>query len=130
MNQHKSLKDYEEQIRQCVKCGACQAHCPVFGEQKRESVVARGNIALAHALLHQEVELDGRLVADMSKCLLCGSCVEKCPTLVPTDEIVMATRREIAARRGLSVVGKGVRAITRRPKLMNLLANLITLHAR
>ncbi len=57
---HKNLKDLEEQIRQCVKCGACQAHCPVFGEQKRESVVARGKVALAHALLEQEVELDER----------------------------------------------------------------------
>jgi glycolate oxidase iron-sulfur subunit len=119
---HKNLKDYQEQIRQCVKCGTCQAHCPVFGEMKRESVVARGKIALAHALLQGDVELDERLVADMSKCLLCGSCVDKCPNLVPTDEIVMATRREIAARRGLSTVGKGVRLVTRRPRLMKLLA--------
>ena len=25
-----------------VKCGACRAHCPVFGELKREPAAARG----------------------------------------------------------------------------------------
>jgi glycolate oxidase iron-sulfur subunit len=122
MSKHKNLKDFEEQIRQCVKCGACQAHCPVFGEQKRESVVARGKVALAHALLEQEVELDERLIADMSKCLLCGSCFDKCPNLVPTDEIVMATRREIAERKGLTTFGKAVSTVLRNPALMNFMA--------
>ena len=120
--EHKSLKDYQEQIRQCVKCGACQAHCPVFGELKKESTVARGKVALAHALLEEQVALDERLVADMSKCLLCGSCFAKCPNLVPTDEIVMAARREIAGQQGLSTFGKTVSAVLKRPKLMAALA--------
>jgi glycolate oxidase iron-sulfur subunit len=118
MSKHKNLKDLEEQIKQCVKCGACQAHCPVFGEQKRESVVARGKVALAHALIEQEVELDERIMADMSKCLLCGSCFDKCPNLVPTDEIVMAVRREIADHKGLTTFGKGVRTVLKNPALM------------
>lgn len=122
MNKHKKLKDLEEQIRQCVKCGACQAHCPVFGEEKKESVVARGKVALAHALLDQNLELDERFVADMSKCLLCGSCFDKCPNLVPTDEIVMAARREIAERKGLSTFGKAVSAALKKPALLDLLA--------
>ena len=118
MSKHKNLKDLEEQIKQCVKCGACQAHCPVFGEQKRESVVARGKVALAHALLEREVELDERIMADMSKCLLCGSCFDKCPNLVPTDEIVMAARREIAQRKGMTTFGKGVSTVLKNPALM------------
>lgn len=115
---HKDLKDLEEQIRQCVKCGACQAHCPVFGEEKKESVVARGKVALAHALLDQELEIDERFAADMSKCLLCGSCFDKCSNLVPTDEIVMAARREIARRQGLTTFGKAVCATLKHPNLM------------
>jgi len=120
MGKLKELKDFEEQIHQCVKCGACQAHCPVFGEKKRESVVARGKVALAHALLDKDLALDDRFVADMSQCLLCGSCYDKCPNLVPTDEIVMAARREIAARKGLSSFGKGLATVLKHPKLMNI----------
>lgn len=114
----KNLKDLEAQIRQCVKCGACQAHCPVFAEHKREPAVARGKVALAHALLDQELPLNERFVSDMSKCLLCGSCYDKCPNLVPTDEIVMAARREIADRQGLSTFGKAVTTVLKRPGLM------------
>ncbi len=46
-------------------------------------------------------------LADMSKCLLCGSCFDKCPNLVPTDEIVMAARREIAERKGTDHLRQG-----------------------
>lgn len=120
MTKHKNLHDLEEQIRQCVKCGACQAHCPVFAEHKREPAVARGKVALAHALLDQDLSLDERFVADMSKCLLCGSCFDKCPNLVPTDEIVAAARREIAERRGLSSFGKVVGQVLKRPGLMKI----------
>ncbi len=122
MSKQKDLKDFEEQIRQCVKCGACQAHCPVFGESKKESVVARGKVALAHALLEQEVELDERMVSDMSQCLLCGSCFDKCPNLVPTDEIVMAARREITQKKGLTSFAKAMTAVLKRPALMDALA--------
>ncbi len=118
MSKHKKLQDLQDQIRQCVKCGACQAHCPVFAEHKRESTVARGKVALAHALVDQEMPLDERFVADMSKCLLCGSCFDKCPNLVPTDEIVMAARREIAARQGLTSFGRVVGTVLRTPSLM------------
>jgi glycolate oxidase iron-sulfur subunit len=118
MSRHKKLAEFEEQIHQCVKCGACQAHCAVFAEHKRESTVARGKVALAQALLDKELPLDARFVADMSKCLLCGSCHDKCPNLVPTDEIVMAARREIAERQGLTSFGKVVGTVLKNPALM------------
>ena len=122
MKKSKDLRDLQDQINQCVKCGACQAHCPVFAEKKRESTVARGKVALAHALLDQELPLDERFVQDMSQCLLCGSCFDKCPNLVPTDEIVMAARQEIAERQGLSTFGKALTTVLKRPKLMAALA--------
>lgn len=122
MSKHKKLEDFKKEIEQCVKCGACQAHCPVYGEEAKESVVARGKVALAQALLDKDAELDDRIIEDMSKCLLCGSCFDKCPNLVPTDEIVMATRREIAERKGLTFFGKGVSAVLKNPPLMDLLA--------
>jgi glycolate oxidase iron-sulfur subunit len=118
----KDLEDYREEIEQCVKCGACRAHCPVFGAEKREGRVARGKIALAHSILEGEVDLEAKVLEDMSQCLLCGSCCAQCPNKVPTEDIVAATRRRIAEQQGLSTFGKGVAAVLGRPKLMNLLA--------
>ena len=118
----KNLEDYREEIEQCVKCGACRAHCPVFGAEKREGRVARGKIALAQSLLEGEIALEDKVLEDMSQCLLCGSCCAQCPNKVPTEDIVAAARRRIAEQRGLSMFGKGVATVLGRPKLMNLLA--------
>lgn len=122
MSKLKNLEDYREEIEQCVKCGACRAHCPVFGAERREGRVARGKIALADAVLNGEVGLEDKVLEDLSQCLLCGSCCAGCPNKVPTEEIVAAARRRIAEEKGLSSFGKGIAAVLGRPKLMNTLA--------
>lgn len=122
MNKNKTLKDFEQVIRECVKCGVCQAHCPAYLVGKREGAVARGKITLAAALLDGEVELDARLQEDISMCLMCGSCVNKCPNKVPTNEIVGAIRREITEKQGLSLVGKGVSTLLASKPLMKTLS--------
>jgi glycolate oxidase iron-sulfur subunit len=122
LDRHKTLADYRQQMDQCVKCGVCRAHCPVFGEEGREAVVARGKVTLAHALLNGEIEPDPLLSENFSKCLQCGKCVRRCPTQVPVDDIVLAARREIVARRGQSLFGRSLTSLLRRPRLMHLLA--------
>ncbi len=118
----KTLEDYRDEIKHCVKCGGCRAHCPAFGAEHHEGRVARGKIALADALLDGEVDLEEQFLLDMSQCLLCGSCYANCPNKVHTEEIIAATRREIARRKGLSTFGFGVATVLKHPKLMNLLA--------
>jgi glycolate oxidase iron-sulfur subunit len=108
MAKNKRLEDFAEVIGQCVKCGVCQAHCPTYQAEKKEGAVARGKIALADALLRGETRLEQRLQDDISMCLMCGSCVTKCPNKVPTDQIVGAMRREITNSKGLSPLGVGV----------------------
>jgi glycolate dehydrogenase iron-sulfur subunit len=118
----KELEDYREEIEQCVKCGACRAHCPVFGAEKHEGRVARGKVALAGALLEGKIDLEEKVLYDLSQCLLCGSCNAQCPNKVPTEEIVAAARRRIAREKGLSSFGRGMTTVLRKQKLLNLLA--------
>ena len=118
----KQLEDYREEIEQCVKCGACRAHCPVFGAENREGRVARGKIALSQAVLDGEIGLEEKVLEDLSQCLLCGSCCAQCPNKVPTEEIVAAARLRVAEQKGLSSFGKLLTGVLKRPKLMNLLA--------
>lgn len=121
MDKNKTLKDYEKVIRECVKCGVCQAHCPTYLVNRREGTVARGKIALAAALLDGEAGLEKRLQEDIGMCLMCGSCVAKCPGKVPTNEIVGAIRRQITDNQGLSPLGKGVATLLSSPALMKTL---------
>jgi len=79
-------------------------------------------VAMCQSLIDGQLGLEGKVLADLSQCLLCGSCEAQCPNKVPTDEIVAAARRRIAEERGLSSFGKGVAAVMGRPKLMNFLA--------
>ncbi|MFH1028754.1 MAG: (Fe-S)-binding protein [Pseudomonadota bacterium] len=102
------LKRVEDQLKKCVKCGACRTNCPAFAAFQREPAVARGKVALAQHVLKDDIDLDDQTYLAMSRCLLCGSCVEKCPNDVPTDEIVVAAREALARKRGLTTFHKAV----------------------
>ncbi|HOP41077.1 MAG TPA: (Fe-S)-binding protein [Geobacteraceae bacterium] len=121
------LKQLEQEIRKCVKCGACRAYCPVFSVSGREPVSARGKVALARAALSEEIELDARTRSDMSKCLLCGRCVEKCANEVPTDLIVLAAREALARKRGKTLFHRMVGFLLRNRTLLTSGANLASL---
>lgn len=116
---NEALKRVEKDLKKCVKCGACRAHCPAFAALQREPAVARGKVALAQHLVKGDYRLEDETYAIMSKCLLCGSCVEKCPNEVPTDEIVIAAREALAEQRGLTTFHKAVGRVIRNRRLMN-----------
>ena len=102
------LRRAEDQLKKCVKCGACRTNCPAFTVFQREPAVARGKVTLAQHILKDDIELDDQTYLAMSRCLLCGSCVEKCPNDVPTDEIVIAAREALAEKRGLTTFHKAI----------------------
>jgi len=114
------LKRVEADMKKCVKCGACRANCPAFTAFEREPAVARGKIALAQHIMKGDIALDDGTYAAMSKCLLCGSCVDKCPNQVPTDEIVIAAREALAQRRGLTTFHKAVGQVIKNRKMMKM----------
>ncbi|WP_414652423.1 (Fe-S)-binding protein [Geomonas sp.] len=114
------LERVQNDMKKCVKCGACRAHCPAFSTFQREPATARGKVALAQHVLKGDIELDDGTYAAMSKCLLCGSCVDKCPNNVPTDEIVIAAREALAKRRGLTTFHKAVGQVIKTRKLMKM----------
>jgi glycolate oxidase iron-sulfur subunit len=113
------LKRLENELKKCVKCGACRAHCPVFSVLGREPSSARGKIALARAALSGEIGFDARTRSDMSKCLLCGRCVEKCANDVPTDLIVLAAREVLAQKKGVTAFQRIAGFLLRNRGLLN-----------
>ena len=118
------LKRVEDQLKKCVKCGACRANCPAFSAFGREPAVARGKVTLAQHLLKNEIVLDDQTYLAMSRCLLCGSCVENCPNDVPTDEIVVAVRDALARKQGLTTFHAAVARVIKKRSLMKLGARI------
>jgi glycolate oxidase iron-sulfur subunit len=96
------MRELEDQLRVCMRCGMCQAVCPVFAETGREADVARGKLALLDGLL-QEMFKDPKGVCErLNRCLLCGSCAANCPSGVSALEIFIKARAVLTGFIGLS----------------------------
>ena len=118
----KLVRELEDQLVVCMRCGMCQAVCPVYAETGRESDVARGKLALLDGLM-QELFNDPDGVSDrINKCLLCGSCAANCPSGVNVLEIFIKARKILTDFKGLSPAKKLVlRGMLARPELFNRL---------
>jgi glycolate oxidase iron-sulfur subunit len=102
----KLMRELEDQLVVCMRCGLCQAACPVFEQTGREADVARGKLALLDGLM-QEMFNDPRGVYErLNRCLLCGSCAANCPSGVDVLEIFMKARAILTGYMGLSATKK------------------------
>lgn len=97
----KLVKELDDQIVVCMRCGLCQSVCPLFAETGREADVARGKLALLDGLA-QELFADPHKVQDrLNRCLLCGSCAANCPSGVKVLDIFIKARAILAGYMGL-----------------------------
>jgi glycolate oxidase iron-sulfur subunit len=96
------MRELEGQLVSCMRCGLCQAVCPLFAETGREADVARGKLALLSGLA-QEILTNPQGIQDhLSRCLLCGSCAANCPSGVRVLDIFIKARAILAGYLGLS----------------------------
>jgi len=100
------MKALEDQLVVCMKCGMCQAVCPLFAETGREADVARGKLALLDGLMQQMFDDPEGVNQRLNKCLLCGSCAANCPSGVNVLEIFIKARAILTGFQGLSPAKK------------------------
>ena len=94
------MKELDDQLVTCMRCGLCQAVCPLFAETGREADVARGKLALLSGLA-QEILKNPQGVQDhLNRCLLCGSCAANCPSGVKVLDIFIKARAILAGLHG------------------------------
>ncbi len=83
----------------CVRCGACQAVCPLYQLVGRETVVARGKLNLWER--YGANEGSARLLQEVLECcLLCGACADKCAVGLEVPRLVKEARAALTARQG------------------------------
>jgi glycolate oxidase iron-sulfur subunit len=119
------LMELDDQMATCMKCGMCQAVCPVFAETLREADVTRGKIALLENLAHEIVKDPKGVQEKLNKCLLCGSCAAGCPSGVKIMDIFLNARMIINGYMGLSPAKRFVlHSMLAKPKLFNALMGM------
>lgn len=104
----RQIKELEDGIAACMRCGLCQAVCPLFAETGREADVARGKLALLDALGREMVRDAAGVEKILSRCLLCGSCAANCPSGVTALDIFFKARLALASYLGLGLFSKAL----------------------
>jgi glycolate oxidase iron-sulfur subunit len=116
----KLMVELEDQLVACMRCGMCQAVCPVFAETGFESDVARGKLALLDGLLNEMFKDPQGVYERLNKCLLCGSCAANCPSGVSVLEIFIKARGILTGFMGLSPAKKLIlRGMLSRPEIFD-----------
>lgn len=116
----KMLQELDDQMVTCMKCGMCQAVCPIFAETMSEGDVARGKIALLENLSHEMIKDPQGVQDKLNKCLLCGSCAANCPSGVKVLDIFLKARVIVNTYMGLSATKKAIfQGLLTKPALFN-----------
>ncbi len=96
---------WQQELKKCVKCGACMAVCPIYRQTGREEMVARGKLNLIERL-NDKNELPPGWIEAVEHCLLCCSCEENCPKGVKITEIIADARYRQTEQLGLNPIKK------------------------
>ncbi|MFW9906770.1 MAG: (Fe-S)-binding protein [Candidatus Thorarchaeota archaeon] len=90
------LKDYEEDIFRCIRCGFCRAVCPVLQvEDMNEIVGPRSFVLTGKGLITHSLKPTSNIADRVYQCIECGACDQKCPPGVRIEEIVRSTRTQL-----------------------------------
>jgi len=116
------MRELEDQLIVCMRCGMCQSVCPVFDQTGREADVARGKLALLSGLMEQMFDDPEGVYERLSRCLLCGSCAANCPSGVKVQEIFLKARAILSGYMGLPPAKRLIlRGMLARPALFDRL---------
>lgn len=120
-----SLMELDDQLSVCMKCGMCQAVCPVYGTTMFEGDVSRGKLALLKNLAYKIIEDPDAVSEKLNRCLLCGNCQANCPSGVSNLDIFFKARAIIAEYKGLAPLKKLIfHQLLPNPRLFNFLTRV------
>ncbi len=116
------IKELEDLLVVCMKCGMCQAVCPLYARTGREADVARGKLALLEGLGANMFDDPNGVKERLDRCLLCGSCAANCPSGVSAMEIFLKARAILTEYMGMPPLKRAIlRGALVSPKLFDAL---------
>ncbi|THB78697.1 MAG: (Fe-S)-binding protein [Desulfobacteraceae bacterium] len=102
----RAVRELENLLAKCTRCGMCQSVCPVYKTTRSESDVSRGKLILLEGLIDGLFEDPEGVNERLNRCLLCGSCESNCPSGVSAVTIFLKARGILTRYMGLSITRK------------------------
>ena len=81
----KNLEKWQGTLANCIRCGYCFEHCPMFKHTGWESDAPRAKIITAYGLLSGDVEPTEAAADKMFSCFYCKRCEAACSSGVLVD---------------------------------------------
>lgn len=111
------LKEWQEKLDLCGRCGNCQQVCPLYQEEKTEMAVARGKLHIISLLLEGKMTPTPGVRKLLDFCLQCGRCADVCQNGVPADKLIALGRSAVNKALGGGLKTKLIRQLLGKDKL-------------
>lgn len=85
----------EKDIGQCIRCGFCQAVCPVYETTFRPAHSARGRMLLLKEVMEGTIPPLKELADPFYNCTTCQACTYSCPAQIKVAQVVEGTRKKL-----------------------------------
>jgi len=110
IKEFKNLEKWQGTLANCIRCGYCFEHCPMFKHTGWESDAPRAKIITAFGLISGEVEPSESAADKMFSCFYCKRCEAACSSGVPLTEIFTDARKDLVE---MGLEGPGTTSITK-----------------
>ena len=90
----KALKDFENELNKCSKCGLCEPACPLFKITPNDCVASKGKFIMLHGVTKGDLKLSKNINKYLDMCLRCGKCNHLCPSNIDIRQILNAAKYE------------------------------------
>lgn len=90
----KKLKDFENELNKCSKCGLCQSACPIFKLTQNECAVSKGKFIMLHGVTKGELNLSKNIDKYLDLCTKCEKCNNFCPSGINVCKILNTAKYE------------------------------------
>ncbi len=85
------------ELNACARCGECRTWCPVYAQDEREEITARGKIGSLRRFVDGDLTESGRkdFINALYECSACGQCHVVCPVRINTHELWEQARQSL-----------------------------------
>ncbi|MCG8615460.1 MAG: hydrogenase iron-sulfur subunit [Desulfobacterales bacterium] len=105
----KHLEKWQGTLANCIRCGYCFEHCPMFKHTGWESDAPRAKIITAFGLATGEIKLTPYSAEKMFNCFYCKRCESACSSGVKLTEVFTDAKQDLM---DMGLKGPGTTSVT------------------